>query len=510
MRRSLGGRWAPPGFSPGSALPIKSLHWETPAESPWPKVKVIMCRAPLRIRTIGLTVTLVALVVLAAAPMAGASGPLAVQAAIDPAFERALQAPSGDRLPNPVRMTLGAAAERRATLAASSLPSYYLGDDVRLSPVKDQRSYGTCWAFANIGALESALLPGETWNFSEDNLVTRSGFGPFPGGAYEWGGFDAMAVAYFARWAGPVTERDDPYPSPRVPAVNPVQKHVQDVIMLPGRSSVYDNDLLKQMVYEHGAVSVGMFWRDGAYQSSTYGFYDRNAEGENHGVCIVGWDDSYPATNFKVTPSGGDGAFIVRNSWGGGWGDGGNFYVSYYDRSFAFYDCTSYARVDGPEDFGRIYQYDKLGLVESLRPTSGQLDVARFANQFTARASANVTAAGFYATSADATYKVLAGPTMQSLTTRATGTFTLPGFHTVSFDTPLPVTRGGRFVVAVRLTTPGNYPIPIETRVRGYSSAASASPGQSYVRSSNASRWKDLTSIRGYAEANVCLKAYTD
>ena len=43
-------------------------------------------------------------------------------------------------------------------------------------------------------------------DLSEDNLIGRDGYGPFPLGydRYSYGGYDFMAVAYFARWAGPL------------------------------------------------------------------------------------------------------------------------------------------------------------------------------------------------------------------------------------------------------------------------------------------------------------------
>jgi C1A family cysteine protease len=58
----------------------------------------------------------------------------------------------------------------------------------------------------------------------------------------------------------------------------------------------------------------------------------------NHGVSIVGWDDSFSRENFPVSNQpDGDGAWIVRNSWGPGWGDGGYFYMS-YDTSLGYFN----------------------------------------------------------------------------------------------------------------------------------------------------------------------------
>jgi len=57
------------------------------------------------------------------------------------------------------------------------------------------------------------------------------------------------------------------------------------------------------------------------------------------------------------------------------------------------------------------------------------------------------------------------------------------------------------------MNTPGTqYPIPIESILRGYSSKSSAGSGQSFV-SADGSKWYDLTSL--VPSANVCLKAFT-
>ena len=67
----------------------------------------------------------------------------------------------------------------------------------------------------------------------------------------------------------------------------------------------------------------------------------------NHAVTIVGWDDNFSAENFladKRPPA--DGAWIVRNSWGDGYGIDGYFYLSFYDQTI----CA-------PESFDFVTSY---------------------------------------------------------------------------------------------------------------------------------------------------------
>ena len=54
---------------------------------------------------------------------------------------------------------------------SQELPARYdAREDGRTAPVKNQRDLGTCWAFASLLALESSLLPEESYDFSEDHM----------------------------------------------------------------------------------------------------------------------------------------------------------------------------------------------------------------------------------------------------------------------------------------------------------------------------------------------------
>ncbi len=242
-----------------------------------------------------------------------------------------------------------------------------------LTPVKDQGDYGTCWAFAAYGSLESSLMPGELWDFSEDNMVYYHGFD------WKWyeGGNPMMAAAYLLRWTGPFREDQDAYADgvhPE-PSTLEVQKHVQRVVLFPPRASATANDDLKYALTTYGAVATSMFWMDGSLNPATGAYYYGGTSTANHGVTIVGWDDGYSRDNFLATnrPPG-DGAFIVRNSWGSAWGDGvtgdwdgaGYFYVSYYDAEFGYATNAVFTQAQATTNYGRVYQYDPLGWVSSV------------------------------------------------------------------------------------------------------------------------------------------------
>ncbi len=387
--------------------------------------------------------------------------------------------------------------------------SYDLRTLGRLTPVRDQDPYGTCWSFATYGSLESRLLPGETYDLSENNMVWFSGFDyePYNGGGNYW-----MSTAYLARWDGPVLESDDPYKSAVHPDPDSVakQKHVQDVLILPGKQGTACDEI-KYAIMNGGGVATYMYasgWSS-YFDETRDGYYypDAGAMDSDHAVLIVGWDDAYPASNFKDgTEPPGNGAFIVRNSWGTGWGEDGYFYASYYDKHIGV-DAWSFSGAEANDNYGGVYQYDPLGCVNSWGYNG--VTTLWFANVFTATETASVTAAGFWTVYSGLSYEVWAGSSLASMTQRGSGALADAGYHTVDLTTPLPVTSSQPFAIAVKLIGgAGEYfHAPLEYPLFGYSSAAQASAGQSFV-SQNGTTWAE-TSTAFTANSNVCLKAFT-
>ncbi len=69
---------------------------------------------------------------------------------------------------------------------------------------------------------------------------------------------------------------------------------------------------------------------------------------------------------------------------------------------------------------------------------------------------------------------------------------------------------GQKFSVVLKLINPVyNYPIAVEMPISGYSSQAKANASESFV-SSDGKTWTDITTEPGYANTNVCIKAFTD
>lgn len=428
--------------------------------------------------------------------------------------------------PPPVNIPALSTPSEKLLLRASGseLPSTYdLREQGRVTSVQNQGNTGSCWAFSSLASLESYILgkKGEYRDFSENNmknLITKYYSDGFDLDAGD-GGNSFIAMAYLTRWSGPVNESEDPYNENSIysPEGLIVQKHIQEVLVLPERTGSLDNDAIKRALMDSGAVFTTMYWNPLDYHDKNYAYRYTGSNDPNHAITIVGWNDSFDRNRFKQVPPG-DGAFIIKNSWGNTWGEDGYFYISYYDTKIG-YDENAVFTASDKNNFDYNYQYDPLGWINSIgydNPT------AWGGNVFTAKRNEKLEAVGFYTTDINTAYEIyiyknpINGPvnSIKNFVVKENGTCSYGGYHTHLLNSPVNLNSGEKFSVVIKFSNPSRgYPLAVEKPLPypytyNYSSKAQANPGESYVSQDGAS-WQDLTSIPEYSETNLCIKAFT-
>jgi len=385
---------------------------------------------------------------------------------------------------------------------------YDYRENHRMSSIKNQGTHSTCWAFASLAALESSLLPDYNKDYSEKNMTLNNGFvvSLMSGGDY------TMATSYLAAWLGPINEAEEEgYGKYETPKELKADVHVQEIQMIESK----ELEEIKRIVFLYGGVESSIFMAINANNLNSY-YYNKNTasycyvgtERPNHDVVIVGWDDNYSKENFNYVPEG-DGAFICQNSWGEEFGDGGVFYVSYYDSNIGAHN-VAYTKVESNDNYDNIYQSDICGMVGQLGYESEE---AYFANAYVARGDETLRAVSFYSTGKNTEYEIYIVDNFtdeHSFDERRflqKGSFSNAGYYTVEFNSPVNLKAGEKYAVVIKIKTPNAvHPVPIEY-IAGYETAnVIIEDGEGYISYLGKS-WERVEETKN---CNVCLKMFTD
>jgi cathepsin L len=222
-----------------------------------------------------------------------------------------------------------------------------------VTPVRDQGNCGSCWAFATHGALEGsyAILNKAMIDSAEQDTLDCSGYGDCVGG---WWAYQYLIDT------GSAKEADYPYVAKKGACNTGVQRpykavawgYVDSTVEIPSVAA------LKKALCEYGPLGVAVAVTT-AFQAYKSGVFNEGSNAEiNHGVTLVGWDDSKKA-------------WRIKNSWGTGWGESGYMWIAYNTNKIGLGASWTQAKPapvceDGPS----LIAYDEINWSDNKQFTS--------------------------------------------------------------------------------------------------------------------------------------------
>ena len=409
-----------------------------------------------------------------------------------------------------------------------------------VSSVKSQKG-GTCWTHGTMAAIEGNLIISGVWqnlvssgdetetepNLAEYHLDWWNGFNsyynediyPSTGGLdVHYGGDYRVASAYLSRGDGAVRDKDgQSFDSAPVHVSDEFHYfYVRDIEWYNAGPNNENINLLKEKIMEHGVLATCMYYSSSYIDTNYIHYQPMNTWSDpNHSVAIVGWDD------LKRTNAPERGAWLVKNSWGSGWGNYGYFWISYYDKWAAHHPemgAVSFYNVE-PMKYDHVYYHDYHGWRDTL------IYISEGFNKFYANGDEKLNAVSFF-TAADSVdyvakvYMNFNGTNLTDIASQISGTLQYSGFHTVDLDSSVDLAQGTPFYLYLYLSKGGHaidrtskVPVLLGATATGESVISKASPEQSYVL--DGSEWKDLydfyqpDSVDWIHTANLCIKGLT-
>jgi Papain family cysteine protease len=192
-----------------------------------------------------------------------------------------------------------------------------------ISPVQNQYSCGSCWAFAAVAVLESGHLieNGKQLDASEQHLLNCTRDSDCVEGYLDY------ALDYLVS-DGTTLRADEPYTAVKanscpIPST-PVHRLVTSAMIESDWTQVVAPEKIKDALCEHGPVATRLIVTDAFGSVGDDVFHQVDSDltvfsPNAHFLAIVGWDDK----------RGAHGAWLIKNSWGDTWGDQGFAWIEY-------------------------------------------------------------------------------------------------------------------------------------------------------------------------------------
>lgn len=248
----------------------------------------------------------------------------------------------------------------------ASAAKFNWADNNGVTGVRDQGNCGSCWAFATHGAFEGsyAILNKTLIDSSEQDTLDCSGAGSCGGG---WWAYQYLIDT------GSAQETDYKYVAVKGTCKSSVSRPHKAVAWgyVDSTKEIPTVDALKKALCEYGPLGVAVAVTP-AFQAYKSGVFNENSTANvNHGVTLVGWDDSKKA-------------WRIKNSWGTGWGESGYMWIAYgsnkigYGASWVQAKITSTCK-EGPSllAYQEFYWPDKKQVSSNANVASVTFTLAR-------------------------------------------------------------------------------------------------------------------------------------
>ncbi|MDE6834655.1 MAG: hypothetical protein K2J39_10500 [Ruminococcus sp.] len=378
--------------------------------------------------------------------------------------------------------------------STADMPSSFdMREHGTISSVKNQGSYGTCWTYSSASSAESSVISTDpSVNLSELHTAYYSYYGDDQISIsaetlkehLDMGGSSEIVTNLWSQWIGPVYESRLPYDdisffetSDGIDDMRYTSDyHLENAYLFDfneDRSNFDDiNNLVKQFIYDGNAVDVSFYHDSPESYNANWNCVNSNRlpKFANHSVTIAGWDDDFPAENFKVKPEH-NGAWLIKNSWDYSFGDDGYMWISYEDKSLNLFGVYE---LGDKNNYSVNYHHDTFVPSQLLSAYSDDEEIkpSYMANVFTADSDVQIDAISTYFQNAGTDYEITVysgltdetDPTSGKASSVTAGYDSLTGYRTIELSESVIVKAGEKFGVVVKISSEENqYVIPLES-----------------------------------------------